>query len=348
MSFWENKRVLLTGGGGFLGSHVREVLDAAGCQHVFVVRSSAYDITRETEVQRLFEDLQAGIGGWPSRLHGRTAPVDIVIHLAGLVGGIGANKANPADFYYRNLMMGTLMMHYSRLAGAAKFVAAGAGCGYPEHAPMPLKETSFWDGFPQVESAPYSLAKRMLQVQSIAYWKQYRFPAIIGVPGNIYGPYDNFDLENAHVAPALVRKFVESDNVVVWGSGKPTRDFVYAGDVAKGLLLATEVYDQAELVNLSSGRDHSISEVIDTLIDITGFKGTFSWDTSRPDGQIRRLFDVSKAEKDLGFRATTSLRDGLAMTVEWYRANRERARNFEPLPEVVTAVSSRNLGFADD
>lgn len=340
MSFWENKRVLLTGGGGFLGSHVREELAAAGCPHVFVVRSSAYDITRETDVQRLFQDLRAGIGGWPSHLNGSTAPVDIVIHLAGLVGGIGANKTNPADFFYRNLMMGTLMMHYSRLAGVAKFIAAGAGCGYPEHAPMPLKETSFWDGLPQEESAPYSLAKRMLQVQSIAYWKQHRFPAIIGVPGNIYGPYDNFDLENAHVIPALVRKFVESDSVVVWGSGKPTRDFVYAGDVAKGLLLAAETYDRAELVNLSSGRDHSIQEVVETLIEITDYKGKVTFDTSRPGGQIRRLFDMSKAEKDLGFKATTSLRDGLVKTVEWYRANRESARNYEPLPEVATGVSS--------
>jgi GDP-L-fucose synthase len=177
-------------------------------------------------------------------------------------------------------------------------------------------------------------------VQSIAYWKQHRFPAIIGVPGNIYGPYDNYDLENAHVVPALVRKFVESDSVVVWGTGKPTRDFVYAGDVAKGLLLAAEIYDRAELVNLSSGRDHSVQEVVDTLIDITDYKGTVTFDTSRPGGQIRRLFDMSKAERDLGFKATTSLREGLAKTVEWYRANRESARNYEPLPEVATGVSS--------
>lgn len=340
MGFWENKRVLLTGGGGFLGSHVRLALEAAGCPHVFVVRSSAYDITRETEVQRLFQDLRAGVRGWPSRFQGKTAPVDIVIHLAGMVGGIGANKAKPADFYYRNLMMGTLIMHYSWMAGAAKFVAAGAGCGYPENAPMPLKEASFWDGLPQEESAPYSLAKRMLQVQSIAYWKQYKFPAIIGIPGNIYGPYDNFDLENAHVVPALVRKFVESDRVVVWGTGKPTRDFVYAGDVARGLLLAAEIYDQAQLVNLSSGRDYSIRELIETLIEITEYKGSFSWDVSRPDGQIKRLFDVSKAEKDLGFLATTSLREGLATTLDWYRVNRERARNHEPLPEVSLVSSS--------
>lgn len=320
MSFWENKRIVLTGGGGFLGSHVREALTAAGCHDVFVVRSREFDLTKETEVSRLFSD-------------SRAKSPDIVLHLAGLVGGIGANKARPADFFYRNLMMGTLMLHYSWLAGARKFVAAGAGCGYPEHAAIPLQETSFWDGMPQAESAPYSLAKRLLQIQAAAYFKQHGFPSIIGVPGNIYGPYDNFDLENAHVVPALVRKFVEGKDVVVWGSGKPTRDFVYAGDVAHGLLRAAEVYDRAEVVNLSSGEDHSIREVVEALVDITGFKGSMTWDASRPDGQLRRLFDVSKAQRDLGFRASTSLRDGLKKTVDWYRENRERARNLEPLPE---------------
>ncbi len=339
MTFWQNKRVLLTGGGGFLGRHVHEALISAGCPHIFVVRSRSYDLTKETEVSRLFTDLRAGKDGWPDRFDGRSQPVDIVIHLAGLVGGIGANRSKPADFFYRNLMMGVLMMHYARLAGAMKFVAAGAGCGYPEHAAMPLKETCFWDGLPQEDSAPYSLAKRMLQVQSIAYWKQHRFPAIIGVPGNIYGPYDNFDLENAHVVPALVRKFVEDENVVVWGSGKPTRDFVYAGDVATGLLRAAEAYQQAELVNLSSGQEHSIREVIDCLVNVTGFRGTVTWDASRPEGQSRRLFDITKAERDFGFSCPTTLRDGLAKTVEWYRANRDTARTFEPI-EYSSAVSA--------
>ena len=331
MIFWENKRVLLTGGGGFLGRHVHEALISAGCPHVYVVRSKSYDLTKETEVCRLFTDLQAGKDGWPNQFDGRSNPVDIVIHLAGLVGGIGANRSKPADFFYRNLMMGVLTMHYSRLAGASKFVAAGAGCGYPEFAPMPQKETSFWDGFPQEDSAPYSLAKRMLQVQSIAQWKQHRFPAIIGVPGNIYGPYDNFDLENAHVIPALVRKFVDDENVVVWGSGKPTRDFVYAGDVAVGLLQAGETYERAELVNLSSGKEHSIREVVECLTDVAEFRGTVTWDATRPEGQIRRVFDISKAQNDLGYQCPTSLRDGLAKTVEWYRANRENARTFEPI-----------------
>jgi len=331
MTFWENKRVLLTGGGGFLGRHVHEALISAGCPHIFVPRSKSYDLTKETEVCRLFSDLQAGKDGWPAQFDGRSNPVDIVIHLAGLVGGIGANRSKPADFFYKNLMMGVLTMNYSRLAGASKFVAAGAGCGYPEHAPMPLTETCFWDGFPQEDSAPYSLAKRMLQVQSIANWKQHRFPAVIGVPGNIYGPYDNFDLENAHVIPALVRKFVEDENVVVWGSGKPTRDFVYAGDVAAGLLKAGEVYEKAELVNLSSGQEHSIREVIGHLVDATGFGGKVTWDADRPEGQSRRVFDITKAQRDFGFSCPTTLQAGLSKTIDWYRTNREQARTFEPI-----------------
>jgi GDP-L-fucose synthase len=331
MSYWTNKRVILTGGRGFLGSHVREALANAGCPHGVVVKSDEYDLTKETGVAQLFGDLAAGVNGSSSTGNGRSRPVDIVIHLAGLVGGIGANRAKPADFFYRNLMMGTLMLHYSWLAGVQKFIAAGAGCGYPEHAPIPLKETSFWEGLPQKESAPYSLAKRLLQIQASAYWTQHRFPAIIGVPGNIYGPFDNFDLDNAHVIPALVRKFVEGNEVTVWGSGVPTRDFVYAADVAQGLLRAAEVYDESEVVNLSSGRDHSIREVVQILTDITRFAGSLKWDTTKPDGQHRRVFDTSKAARDLGFSASTSLRNGLEATVAWYRANRERARNYEPI-----------------
>lgn len=334
MSYWTDKRVLVTGGAGFLGSHVVERLREAGCQRIFVVRSRDYDLTREEAVSRLFRDLEGGTHGWSSTA---TQPaVDIVIHLAGLVGGIGANKARPADFFYQNLMMGVLVVHYAWKHGVQKLVAAGAGCGYPEFGPLPLTETSFWDGLPQQESAPYSLAKRMLQVQSQAYWRQHGFVAVVTVPGNIYGPYDNFDLENAHVVPALVRKFVEavddspgeggSRGVVVWGSGKPTRDFVYAGDVAEGILRAAEVYERSELVNLASGRETSIREVVDALIDITGFKGEVAWDRSRPDGQSRRAFDVTKAKGDLGFEARTSLREGLQRTVQWYRANQQYAR----------------------
>lgn len=336
MSYWTDKRVVITGGSGFLGSHVVEKLREAGCRHIFVVRSRDYDLTREEAVARLFSDLEAGKDGWPSAIGPGPSAVDVVIHLAGLVGGIGSNQARPADFFYQNLMMGVLTMHYAWRAGVEKFVAAGAGCGYPEHAPIPLKEESFWDGFPQQESAPYSLAKRMLHIQSIAYWRQHRFPAIITIPGNIYGPYDNFDLEHAHVIPALVRKFVEATDppslsgsrptVIIWGTGRPTRDFVYAGDVAAGLLRAAETYDRPELVNLSSGTETSIRDVVETLADITGFTGEVVWDVSRPDGQARRMFDVSKAKRELGFECGTSLREGLSRTVEWYRTHRREAR----------------------
>lgn len=331
MSYWNDKRVVVTGGGGFLGSHVLEKLQEAGCEHVLCVRSKDYDLTREESVTRFFSELTQGKAKGQS-WGASEQPVDIVLHLAGLVGGIGSNKARPADFFYQNLMMGVLTMHHAWKNGASKFVAAGAGCGYPEQAPLPLKEDSLWNGFPQIESAPYSLAKRMLHVQSLAYWRQHGFPAVVTIPGNIYGPYDQFDLEHSHVVPGLVRKFVEAvadgkDQVEVWGSGKPTRDFVYAGDVAEGILRAAEVYDEPALVNLSSGSEASIREVVDALAEITGFTGEIVWDASRPDGQARRCMDVSKARDEMGFACSTSLADGLRRTVEWYQEHRHEARN---------------------
>lgn len=331
-STFSTRRVLVTGGGGFLGSHVVRALKSAGCTDLFVARQRDYDLTTEEGADRLFADLSRGRGDWRPAAKGAPA-VDVVIHLAGYVGGIAANKEFPADFFYRNLMMGTLTFDRAFRAGATRFVAAGAGCGYPLAAPIPLREESFWDGFPQAESAPYSLAKRLLHVQSLAYWRQHRFPSVITIPGNIYGEWDNFDLEAAHVVPALVRKFVEATEppaapkVTVWGSGRPTRDFVYAGDVAEGILLAAERYDEPALVNLSSSTETSIRDLVETLRDVSGFTGELEWDASRPDGQARRLFDVSKAERELGWKARTPLRDGLARTVAWYRAHRAEARN---------------------
>jgi GDP-L-fucose synthase len=315
MTFWSDKRTLVTGGTGFLGSHLVEALREEGCLEIIAVGSRDYDLTKEENAVRLLQD---------TRPH-------IVIHLAGLVGGILANKERPAEFFYRNLTMGTFMLHHAWRCGVQKFAAAGAGCGYPERAPMPLRESDFWSGFPQEESAPYSLAKRLLHIQSIAYFRQHGFPSVITIPGNIYGPYDNFDLEASHVVPALVRKFVDAvergeEKVVVWGTGRPTRDFVYAGDVAHGMLRAAQLYDRPELVNLSSGVETSIRELVTTLVEVTDFAGDVVWDTSRPDGQPRRCFDVTKAKRELGFVPQVGLREGLRLTVSWYKKNRATAR----------------------
>lgn len=306
---------MVTGGGGFLGSHVVEKLAARGVDKPFVVRSKDYNLATEADVIRLFKEHQA----------------DVVLHLAGLVGGILPNKEKPADYFYQNLMMGTLMHHYSWRNGVKKFIAAGAGCGYPETAPNPLKETSFWDGFPQKESAPYSLAKRLLSIQSEAYFRQHGFVSVITIPGNIYGPYDNFNLHDAHVIPALCRKFVEATDskapsVEVWGTGKAARDFVYAGDVAEGILLAAETQDQYNLINLSSGRETSIREIVEMLKRVTGFAGEIAWNTNRPDGQMHRKFDVSKAKEVLGWQVRTDLEAGLRLTADWYRKHQAGAR----------------------
>ncbi len=310
MSFWKSKKVLVTGGTGFLGRHLVEAIRQLNPKSLVSVGSKNYDLTKEDQVEKMFAD---------------TRP-DIVFHLAGLVGGILANKERPADFFYKNLMMGTLMMHHAHLNDSAKFIGVGAGCGYPEFAPMPLKETSLWEGWPQKESAPYSLGKRMLTIQSAAYHKQFGFNSITCIPGNIYGEYDNFNLNDSHVIPALVRKFVEAKmgekaKVEVWGTGTPTRDYVYAGDVAEGMIRAAEKYVGSEVVNLSSGKETSVKEICDSLQQITGFKGEIQWLTEKPEGQVRRWFDVSKSKNDLGFSAATSLKDGLKKTVDWYIDN---------------------------
>ncbi|OFZ82211.1 MAG: hypothetical protein A2583_04730 [Bdellovibrionales bacterium RIFOXYD1_FULL_53_11] len=310
MGFWTGKKVLVTGGNGFFGRHVVAALGSAGCSDIFVAKSNEYDLTHESNVERLFDDSHP----------------QYVFHLAGLVGGILPNKERPADFFYNNLMMGTLMFHYSWKNGVKKFIAAGAGCGYPENAPLPLKEESFWDGYPQKESAPYSLAKRLLTIQSMAYQKQHGFPSVICVPGNLYGPWDNFNLLDAHVIPALVRKFVEAADskaaaVEVWGSGRASRDYMYAGDAADGMLKAAETYQQSTVVNLSSGIETDVKSICGILREVAGFGGDIKWNTSRPDGQLRRCFDVSKARRELSFAAKTDIRNGIENTVRWYREN---------------------------
>jgi GDP-L-fucose synthase len=313
---WNDKRVLVTGGGGFLGSHLVEQLKPLNPKDLIVIRQKDFDLTEQTDVRKMFA----------------TYKPDLVFHLAGHVSGLGANNEYPADFFYRNMMMIGMLAEEAQKAGVKKIVATGAGCGYPEAAPLPLKESDLWNGYPQYESAPYSLAKRMLHVQADAYWRQYKLPIIVGLPGNIYGPYDNFDLEAAHVGPALVRKFVEAtangvDEISVWGSGKPTRDFVYAGDVASGLIKAAEVCNEPLLVNFSSGKETSIVDLVDLLKEISGFKGQITWDSSKVEGQSRRVFDVSIAKDKLGFEAKTSVKEGFEKTYEWYKQNKETARN---------------------
>lgn len=310
MSFWSDKTVLVTGGTGFLGRHITQALEAIQPRKLVSLGSKDYNLVKETEVEAMYAEHSP----------------EIVFHLAGLVGGILPNRERPADYFYNNLMMGTLVLHHASRSGVKKVISAGAGCGYPELTTLPLKESSFWDGFPQKESAPYSLAKRMLQIQGKAYHSQYGLQAVTCVPGNVYGEYDNFNLHDSHVVPALVRKFVEAsqkglESVEVWGDGTPTRDYVYAGDVAQGMIKAAEVYKTAEVVNLSSGRESSVTDICKILKDHTQFKGEIKWNTDRPSGQKRRWFDVSKAKADLGFACETSLSEGLKKTTDWYLRN---------------------------
>lgn len=314
MNFWSDKRTLVTGGTGFIGTHVVEALKEHDCREVIAVGSRDYDLTKEENAVRLLEE---------------TRP-DIVIHLAGLVGGIMANLERPAEFFYQNLTMGTFMLHHSWRLGVKKVVAAGAG-HYPLSAPVPFKEETFWDGLPQPESAPYSQAKRLLHTQALAYFQQYGFVSVIGILANVYGPSHTFNVQFSPVIPALLRKFVEaaeegSDTVTVWGSGNPTRDFIYVGDVAQGLLLAAERCERPELVNISSGTETTIRELVEMLVELTGFKGRVAWDTSRSDGALRHCLDPTKARREMGFQVQVSLRQGLERTIAWYRENKAQVR----------------------
>lgn len=309
MSFWTNKRVTITGGAGFLGSFVVEELKERGCTHIFVPRSKDYNLVENEAVKKLYRDSKP----------------DIVIHLAAIVGGIGANRENPGKFFYDNLMMGVQMMEQGRLFGLEKFVAIGTVCAYPKFTPVPFREEDLWNGYPEETNAPYGLAKKMLLVQSQAYRQQYRFNSIYLLPVNLYGPRDNFDPKSSHVIPALIKKCVDAvrngeKEIIVWGTGKATREFLYVEDAAEGILLATEKYNKGDPVNLGSGFEISIKDLVDLIARLTGFKGRIIWDTSKPDGQPRRRLDTSKAEKEFGFKAKTNFEEGLKKTVDWYRA----------------------------
>ncbi len=310
MGFWSGLRVVVTGGAGFLGSHLVECLRPQGCAEIVVPRSRDYDLVKAQAVQRLFRD----------------ARPDIVIHLAARVGGIEANRRNPGRFFYENLMMGAQLMEEARLAGVRKFVAIGTICAYPKFTPIPFKEDDLWNGYPEETNAPYGMAKKMLLVQAQAYREQFGFPAITLLPVNLYGPRDNFDLETSHVIPAMIRKFVEArragqSEVVLWGSGKPTREFLFVRDAAQGILLATERYSGQAPVNLGAGFEISIADLATLIAKVTRYNGRLVWDASRPDGQPRRCLDVSRAEKEFGFRATTPFEEGLRETIAWYEAS---------------------------
>ncbi|MGB9739362.1 MAG: GDP-fucose synthetase [Chloroflexus aggregans] len=322
--FWHDKRVVVTGGAGFLGSYVVEKLNARGARDVFVPRSRDYDLRHVDAIRQLLADSRP----------------DIVIHMAARVGGIGANRDHPAEFFYDNLMMGVQLLHESWKFGVGKFVTIGTVCAYPKYTPVPFKEDDLWNGYPEETNAPYGLAKKMLLVQGEAYRQQYGFNSIFLLPVNLYGPRDNFDLETSHVIPALIRKCIEAaehgdDHIVVWGDGSPTREFIYAADAAEGILLATERYNDPDPVNIGSSDEISIRDLVTLIAELTGFRGQIVWDTTKPNGQPRRKLDVSRAWERFGFRSTTPFTEGLRATIDWYRTHREAMVAMRAVGEVL-------------
>ncbi len=309
-NFWDGKRVCVTGGSGFLGSFVVEQLKAKQAGDIFIPRSADYDLVEKEAIKELLNDSNP----------------DVIIHLAASVGGIGANLSHQADYFYENLMMGVQLIHESYLAGIEKFVAIGTICAYPKFSPVPFNEDDLWNGYPEETNAPYGLAKKMMLVQSQVYRSQYDFNSIYLLPVNLYGPRDNFDLETSHVIPALIRKCLEAkeqnlDHIVAWGDGSPTREFLYAEDAAEGILLAAERYNGSEPVNLGSGFEISIKDLMETIARLTGFEGEIRWDTSRPNGQPRRKLDVERAKGLFGFEAKTDFEKGLKQVIDWYTKN---------------------------
>jgi GDP-L-fucose synthase len=307
MTFWQDRRVWITGGNGFLGSHVVEELERSGCREVFTTGTDDCDLRERDQIRRYLEE---------------TRP-DIVIHLAAVVGGIGANRAHPGRFFYDNAIMGIQLTEECRLFGIQKLVHAGTVCAYPKFTPVPFKEDALWDGYPEETNAPYGLAKKMLLVQSQAYREEYGFSSIYLLPVNLYGPRDNFDPASSHVIPALIRKALEAkargdEQMICWGTGSATREFLYVEDCASAMVMAAERYDEPDPVNIGSGQEISIRDLVEMIAEMVGFEGEIVWDDTKPDGQPRRCLDTSRAKERFGFKAQTPFREGLQQTIDWY------------------------------
>jgi GDP-L-fucose synthase len=333
-NFWKDKRVIVTGGAGFLGSFLVEKLARRGAADILIPRIEHYNLVDREDIHRLLDEgmlppekrpTHLLPGGFQPAALTNFKPSDLVIiHMAARVGGIGANREHPADFFYDNLMMGVELMHQAWQRGVGKFIALGTVCAYPKFTPVPFHEDDLWNGYPEETNAPYGLAKKMLLVQAQAYRQQYGFNSIFLLPVNLYGPRDNFNPASSHVIPAMIRKFLEAQErgekeVVLWGDGSPTREFLYVEDAAEGILLASEKYNGIDPVNLGSGNEISIKDLAEKVAHLTGFEGKLVWDTSKPNGQPRRGLDVSRAQALFGFRANTPFEEGLHWTIDWYR-----------------------------